>query len=623
MSHNNKPISVNFMPFAENGMDTQGDQMQAMVQQVKQMLDQGVNPQEVIIQLLQSNVDPNAVVQIMSSLGIPQEEVAQVIQQVMQEQPDEQQEQSGEAQADPNEPSENDNVALEKASESPMMATGGPTKYEIFTMEKNMRKAFGGNLATADKSNPETYVQDLQNMFTSHVAKNNTNALIKNATVEFMDAFSNNIPKADLGLEVALKQLNLTMEDYNSAPKIKDIVTNYMKNAPGTTPTAPTSPTSTTSGKQMGMMVDGKFIPINFNPQVQQRSYAQERFALSPLGQMVNAFTGNNGPGVGKVRGRGEARGTEKDFLRQGMTGKTSDGRSYQVDQVERINRFLRPDVTRYHISYDGEGKPVTTPTVEQQQPRFNIFNKGRNERLTMSQLIEDTRLRNENPSSEKNPFFTENKNNDSIPDYMQVNSTRSFKDIVDALYKNPNEKLNLEEQSVYNTNVQKQQEAYDNEYYKTKGSIPKKDFGGSNHIDVKDGRKHPLDWDQFAEGVMGVADQATGFINRINTGVAYEDRFANYDAEKLYQDDRPMDDGFYDQWGNFKPNDRNAPLAGTGDQTVYNTFSKTNFQGNTVMAVGGDTSYNLNDDVDLSPDEEAEVLAHLQKSGYTLKRLG
>jgi len=592
MSHSNKPISVNFMPFAENGMDTQGDQMQAMVQQVKQMLDQGVNPQEVIIQLLQSNVDPNAVVQIMSSLGIPQEEVAQVIQQIMQEQPDEQQEQSGEAQADPNEPSENDNAALEKASESPMMATGGPTKYEIFTMEKNMRKAFGGNLATADKSNPETYVQDLQNMFTSHVAKNNTNALIKNATVEFTDAFSNNIPKADLGLEVALKQLNLTMEDYNSDPNIKDTVTNYMKNAPnvqkretapGTTPTAPTSPTSTTSGKQMGMMVDGKFIPINFNPQVQQRSYAQERFALSPLGQMVNAFTGNNGPGVGKVRGRGEARGMENDFLRQGMTGKTSDGRSYQVDQVERINRFLRPDVTRYHISYDGEGKPVTTPIVEQQpsnnvegtavnqEPHFNIFNRGRNERLTESQLIEDTRLRNENPTS-----------NIMTADDLQNEADKMKQNV-----------------------------------------LMRRDFGGSNHIDVKDGRKHPLDWDQFAEGVMGAADQATGFINRINTGVAYEDRFANYDAEKLYQDDRPMDDGFYDQWGNFKPNDRNAPLAGTGDQTVYNTFSRTNFQGNTVMAVGGNTSYNLNDDVDLSPDEEAEVLAHLQKSGYTLKRLG
>jgi hypothetical protein len=463
MSHSNKPISVNFMPFAENGMDTQGDQMQAMVQQVKQMLDQGVNPQEVIIQLLQSNVDPNAVVQIMSSLGIPQEEVAQVIQQIMQEQPDEQQEQSGEAQADPKEPSENDNAALEKASESPMMATGGPTKYEIFTMEKNMRKAFGGNLATADKSNPETYVQDLQNMFTSHVAKNNTNALIKNATVEFMDAFSNNIPKADLGLEVALKQLNLTMEDYNSDPNIKDTVTNYMKNAPnvqkretapGTTPTAPTSPTSTTSGKQMGMMVDGKFIPINFNPQVQQRSYAQERFALSPLGQMVNAFTGNNGPGVGKVRGRGEARGMENDFLRQGMTGKTSDGRSYQVDQVERINRFLRPDVTRYHISYDGEGKPVTTPIVEQQpsnnvegtavnqEPHFNIFNRGRNERLTESQLIEDTRLRNENPTS-----------NIMTADDLQNEADKMKQNV-----------------------------------------LMRRDFGGSNHIDVKDGRKHPLD---------------------------------------------------------------------------------------------------------------------------------
>jgi hypothetical protein len=58
---------------------------QQLVQQIQQMLEQGVEPQEIIAQLLQSQVDPQMVVEIFVQLGMPQEQVVQAVQTVMQQ----------------------------------------------------------------------------------------------------------------------------------------------------------------------------------------------------------------------------------------------------------------------------------------------------------------------------------------------------------------------------------------------------------------------------------------------------------------------------------------------------------------------------------------------------------
>jgi hypothetical protein len=61
------------------------DQMQQVMQQVQQALQQGAQPEEVAAQLIQSQIQPEAVMQIFMQLGVPQEEAAGIVQAVMQE----------------------------------------------------------------------------------------------------------------------------------------------------------------------------------------------------------------------------------------------------------------------------------------------------------------------------------------------------------------------------------------------------------------------------------------------------------------------------------------------------------------------------------------------------------
>jgi len=62
-----------------------GNPLAQMVQQVQQMLQQGAQPEDVIMQLLQNQVPPEAIMQILVEVGMPQEEAQVAIQQVMQQ----------------------------------------------------------------------------------------------------------------------------------------------------------------------------------------------------------------------------------------------------------------------------------------------------------------------------------------------------------------------------------------------------------------------------------------------------------------------------------------------------------------------------------------------------------
>jgi hypothetical protein len=62
-----------------------GDQMQQIMQQVGQALQQGANPEEIIAQLLQGQIPPEAIMQIFVQFGMGEEQVGQVIQSVMQQ----------------------------------------------------------------------------------------------------------------------------------------------------------------------------------------------------------------------------------------------------------------------------------------------------------------------------------------------------------------------------------------------------------------------------------------------------------------------------------------------------------------------------------------------------------
>jgi hypothetical protein len=100
--------------------EQQGGNEQQLMQQIQQMLEQGVEPQEVIAQLLQAQVDPQMVVQIFVQLGMPQEQVVQAVEAVMQQMG------AGQEQENPQEQMQ------EQGMEEPMqqgMKYGGIAKY--------------------------------------------------------------------------------------------------------------------------------------------------------------------------------------------------------------------------------------------------------------------------------------------------------------------------------------------------------------------------------------------------------------------------------------------------------------------------------------------------------------
>ena len=66
-------------------MQQEGSDAEQLIQQIQQMLQQGAQPQEVIAQLLQLQIDPQMIVEIFVQLGMPQEQVIQAVQGVMQQ----------------------------------------------------------------------------------------------------------------------------------------------------------------------------------------------------------------------------------------------------------------------------------------------------------------------------------------------------------------------------------------------------------------------------------------------------------------------------------------------------------------------------------------------------------
>jgi hypothetical protein len=101
----------------------QPQQTDEILGQVKQALEGGAQPQEVIMQLLQNGMPPESVAQVFIQLGMPQEQVFQVIEQVMSQGQEQPQSPQGV------QPSEEEMMAMQQqqmgAPAPPMMRTGG------------------------------------------------------------------------------------------------------------------------------------------------------------------------------------------------------------------------------------------------------------------------------------------------------------------------------------------------------------------------------------------------------------------------------------------------------------------------------------------------------------------
>lgn len=104
----------------QQGQEQGGDQMQQVMQQVGQALQQGAKPEEIIVQLLQGQIPPEAIVQIFVEFGMEQEQVVGLIQAVMS------QLQGGQEQQMQQEP---------QMSQEQMMKYGGEEDEEYYNYE--------------------------------------------------------------------------------------------------------------------------------------------------------------------------------------------------------------------------------------------------------------------------------------------------------------------------------------------------------------------------------------------------------------------------------------------------------------------------------------------------------
>ena len=90
MADKKKKVIVYGLPKAQEGMEMEqpqeqqgGGQMEQLVMQIKEALEQGAQPQEIIAQLLQQ-YSPEQVMEIFQAIGAPAEQVQAMIQEVMQ-----------------------------------------------------------------------------------------------------------------------------------------------------------------------------------------------------------------------------------------------------------------------------------------------------------------------------------------------------------------------------------------------------------------------------------------------------------------------------------------------------------------------------------------------------------
>ena len=105
------------------GQEQGGDQMQQMMQQVSQVLEQGAKPEEVVAQLLQKEIAPEEIAQIFVELGMPENEVQQLIMSVIQQLQGGQQQQM--VQRQQQQPSKEEMMAMQQQMQQATMAAYG------------------------------------------------------------------------------------------------------------------------------------------------------------------------------------------------------------------------------------------------------------------------------------------------------------------------------------------------------------------------------------------------------------------------------------------------------------------------------------------------------------------
>lgn len=625
---------------AQEGVETQeGEQGQAqmeqMVVQVQQMLQQA-EPAQVIAQLLQQIGDPNAVIQLMSAATqTPPEQMQGAVQQVMQ-QMQQAQGQEGQQQ-DPNAQSQE---AVEQT-----MRNGGMVDFDAMRkdMIKSMQKGGVTDANSLDTSSTENYINGLSKalskvMFTGY-AVNKVNKDFGQIAEQF-----GGLPKADNGLETRKKILDAygyTQEQYDTDPKIKEEVDATTLGVTG--PKRPVTVSSNTNGtnnpdyitsEQLDATLQKHFYPgygpgMNSNP----FGYQQQRFQMSPWGQILNSFSKQQTPYVN----------TYGDFENKSLQdivnaiGKTHTFTGFTPAYKENIFGKEKRHIPRNIVGMNWNFTPIGGTN-----PNATIDNSNLNNNTATTQTNTDVNLNNN--SATTIPEWLE-KRRELLDAGLNVKQAKAWGDwpaapdekgYVEPTGSNPSsmksadDKWTAAKEKAGLSNIPddqltpEQKDLIDSYYEYEKGGIIAKAEGG---IQTGVNSYWNVDPSQFAEGIMGLGYQTSGFLDRMNSYVPKEKMLAQRSPDSIFGVRPPHsgDEGIY--WENLQRQmgqDMGADvLPGTGtDWRGFNQNMSRSFnnpfmqQQNPYMAFGG--TIQKNQEMDLT-DEEMEIL---QSLGYKLKKV-
>ncbi len=628
----------------------QGGQDQ-VIQQVTAALQQGAPVDQIVMQLMQQFQDPQAVAQILMQAGIPQEQVMQIMEQVMQgqgqgEAPVEGQEPTGEHESDPME-------GMEGAV--PQMAFGGPfggpgdpvkeinaTDQDQTVPAKYQGKNFhwapasptneqekywftlGDRLANIrdrlhenndpkisyqfNAGGPVNFNQILEEggeaLRASMVpkptgfSKDNPETYVKDLQSTFASIVARNNVNANLNRN--FEDLKNIFADVPKAANGLEVMSRdeyaASRNSAGFDKTSAEAEwdkfhngnANRTMPNANPSFTGGIPYTIPWSPYGQQNPNMQ----LNPFAQILGAFQPVNG-GMPNVRSRGDARGLEQAFMQNPMGGVTADGRHWSVSDVEQ--RGLFKNKMRYNIQWDGpqgstsaETNATPTPT----QPVDEKFNQN------MVDFV--SRFAPRLASRMVPSFAPANTQDGPSPEELQlINNAFTSRNNPAAIgATNPLRNASMTGTGPYAEN-----------------------FADGGSFTVKN-PMYDINYGMLADGIYGAGTKAASFIDSMNRGIDPANKFNNTRIENVQGTSDPMTEGLYDQWGRFVPNDLSAQvLPGTGDKSAeYAGRDNTVFGGTKVFAGGG--SYNVGDEFDLDDEEESRIAEQLKAAGYTFKRV-
>lgn len=453
-----------------------------------------------------------------------------------------------------------------------------------------------------DTSNPEKYVQSLREMFVGKVAQNNTIAHINNQLDQFSNP-QNGLVKAANGISIeeSMRMLNVTPEQYNDPknPQYKQNVDQYLQveNSRGqTTPNVNTT-NNGYSPRELQLL---QYIQ---NQQKQNTGliYGQVNRSMSPLAQIFGSIQ------------PGQSRSIP-------MSGMNTQGEKWNVSDIDQSGLFGRKKT--YHINWDGqqvENTPTNnSPAVNTMtssnvsadpnivSPQVDVDGNVVSSNHTLANVFLNSRIRPLQRIGSRMLPFDPNTPNDTSE--VNVNGNLNVQGIYEKTPINniPSDIPSPDEYMIQQADRQAQQ-YQDYLLNRANGG----DVNYPTDITIKDPLN--INWQQLGQGVMGVANNATSFLNKFNTGIKREDMFNNYAVENLVGNDIPLESGRQYQ-GYDMPGLGQYQIPGTSDQSVF-ANDRGLYHGSKIFENGGS--------VNLHPTEEEIIAKHLQVAGYTFKKIG